>query len=236
MQNRSPYQYYLLPSANPPPHLVNEHNKIYLFWLKLWRDLCRDLKVSDAQLEEDFHRQDLIAALCADSGVMAVHLYSFFSIESLAAREHRYLASNYPPSFFEQLKIQGVNTVMSMEYMTVNPEWRKRKSDIHIGAVLASLGLSLLDYYSIDAAIAPARRDHKVHELAHTFGGESILENVQNHNIACDLISIRKDKLQAHPQSAVESTRIDLWEKRIHINAFNSSASAPSSPKLKRVA
>lgn len=225
-KSRSPYQYYLLPSANPPPQLVEQHNQIYLFWRGLWREVFNGLKVDTSSLEDDFVRQDLIAAICANSGVMAVHLYSFFAIDALASREHRYMTGNYPPEYFERLKKLGVRTVMSMELMAVNPEWRKRKADVHIGAVLVGLAMDVMKQYGIDAAIAPARRDHKVHELAYSFGGEPVIENVMNHNVACDLLACRRELVKPHPNAEIQSLREALWQNRID-------CSQPAPTKLK---
>lgn len=216
---RSPYQYYLLPSATPPRELIDVHNKVYHFWKDMWVEVLGQLKADASHLDDDFLRQDFVAAICNDSGVAAVHLYSFFSLDADASRQHRYLAGNYPAEYFEKLIAMGIRTVMSMEYLTVNPAWRKRKADVHIGAALGGLGLEVMKYYGIDAAIAPARRDHKVHLMAYSQGGDCILENVVNHNVACDLIAIRREKVVPSPDRAVDVLQAELWRGRVHVDS-----------------
>jgi len=103
---------------------------------------------------------------------------------------------------------------MSMEYMTVHPEWRKAQTNVHIGAVLGGLAFEVAKFLNVDAAIAPARRDHKVHEIAYSFGATPIMENVVNHNVSCDLIAGFPPMLHAHKDAGLQKLITDLWKKR----------------------
>ncbi len=211
----SELQYYLLPSGNPPLHLIAKHNQIHRFWKDAWLEILRTLNSDPGQLDDDFLRQDFIGAICSANEVISTHLYSFFSLKSDAAQQHRYLRSNYPSEFFTALTKLGVQTVMSMEYLLVNPKWRKKHGLIPLGEVTATLAFEVMRLYGIDCAIAPARRDHKVHEMAYKLGGECILANVTNHNVPCDLIAIRAAKAIC-PDSNVATLRDSLWKNRIH--------------------
>lgn len=212
-------QLYILPSANPPPHLVKLHDKIFEFWRDIWTQEFNTLHFDTAFLIDDFIRQDFIAAICLGSDVIAVHLYSLLAIDSLAARSHRYFSLNYPPIFFERLGNMNVRKVMSMEYLTVNPAWRKAQANIHIGAVMGAMALHLMEQHKLDAVIAPARRDHKVHELAYARGGDCIVENISNHNVSCDLIACRREKILPHPSKEVSALIAKLWTERLEVRA-----------------
>lgn len=232
-QQERALQYFLLPSANPPAHLVAVHNRVYTFWKSMWEKVMKDLKADASHLEEDFIRQDFIAAICSDQEVVAVHLYSFFALDSLAARDHRYLSGNYPKEFFEKVGKAGIRNVMSLEYLTVNPAWRKHSSKVHMGAALGALGLNVMCQYGIDAVIAPARRDHKIHEMAYAQGGDCIIPEVNVHGVSCDLIAIKRENIVC-PDKNVASLRDELWERRYH---FSSTESVKGSGgKLERVA
>lgn len=212
------YEYYLLPSANPPAHLESKHNLIHKFWKGCWLEVLRQLKADSSRLSDDFLRQDFVAAICSESEVVAVHLYSIFSLNANASLEHRYIRDNYPPEFFAILKSKRVRTVMSMEYLTVNPAWRKSSGSTHMGAVIGSLGLEVMQHFGVDAVIAPARRDHKVHLMAYSQGGECIVENVLNHNVPCDLIAIRRTRVK-EPAPEIALLRDQLWLSRVHIDS-----------------
>jgi len=207
-------QFRLLPSANPPAHLVKQHNELFSLWKKVWTDTLHKLQLDASRLSDEFMRQDLIAAIFVDDTPITAHLYSFFSIDSIASREHGYLNGNYPEIFFQKLKNLQVREVMSMEYMTVHPDWRKSKVAVHIPMVMGGLAMETLKLFKADAAIAPARRDHKVQELAPAYGGESLITNVMNHNILCDLLLCQRKNIKSHASSEIMGMVNDLWARK----------------------
>lgn len=222
-------RYYLLPAANPLPEHRQLHDNAYKLWGDVWRETYAQLSLPVSSLEGEFVRQDLIACIAHEDDPLAIHLYSFFSLSSLAARQHPYLARNYPELFFARLAKQGVGEVMSMEYMTVHPDYRKGKSSVHVAVVLGALAMETLKSFGCDAAIAPARRDHKVHEMAHQHGGESVIANVSNHNVACDLVMCHRDRVVEHPSPEVRQLVRKLWDGR----AYSQSCRPAVSPDRK---
>lgn len=208
-------QYYVLPSANPPPHLVEIHNAIYQLWHSVWTKTLHELGLDAEGLRDEFVRQDFVTSIVHAGQPVTVHLYSFFAIDCLAARQHRYLNGNYPEIYFEKLKKLGVRDVMSMEYMTVHPDWRRARYPI----VAGGLALQVMKLYGADAAIAPARRDHKVHELAPMYGGESLIPKVINHNVECDLLLCRRSTMKPHDDPGIQESVESLWAGRVHAEA-----------------
>lgn len=207
-------QYYLFPSLDPGTRWMKEHDQAFEFWSDTWRKILNGLNFSANNLEEEWGRQDRIACLFDNDKPVAAHLYSFFSLKSKAALSHPYF-KNYTPEFFKKLDAMGVESVMSMEYMTIHPEWRKHSSGFHLGAVLGGLALKVMEHHGLEAAIAPARRDHRVHDLAYIYGGECLVENVVNHNVPCDLVACRQTKVHDHPEALVRQHVQSLWRQRI---------------------
>jgi hypothetical protein len=205
-------KFYLLPSTNPPRELVSVHDATFDLWRQVWKDEFEKLKYEAKGVEDDFGRQDLIASVTIDGQPIAAHLYTFFSIDTRAAREHSYLKNNYPEIYFEKLRELGVRNVMSMEYFTVSPDWRRGQCDVPIGTVLVGLACQTMKHLNQDAAIAPARRDYKVHEVVYSWGGEPIVANVINHGVPCDLLALRADKLAPHPKPEVQRAFESLWK------------------------
>ncbi len=206
-------RYYLMESADIPKQFATEHNRVFSFWYSVWDDILKKLNCDSSVLVDDFVRQDFIASIFEEDRPVAVHLYSFFSLNSIAATQHRYMQM-YPPAFSQKLQDLGVSRVMSMEYMTIHPDWRKHNTGFHLGAVLASLAFKVMRQYGADAAIAPARRDHRVHELAYAYGGDCIMEKVMNHNVLCDLIACRAAKITHHPSPLICEWEEKLWASR----------------------
>jgi hypothetical protein len=207
--------FYLIPAANPEKEFVSIHNKAYHLWRDVWIKVFNDLKFNTAFLIDDFIRQDFISVIMHNDIPAAVHLYSFFSLDCEVAREHRYLKENFTHEYFDRLQSRGVRNVMSMEYMTVHPEFRKGLVNLHIGQILVGLAMFTMKEYGGDAAIAPARRDHKVHDLAYAMGGESVISNVINHNVACDLLMCTKENVRPHENPTIRSAMESLWGRRV---------------------
>jgi hypothetical protein len=207
-------RFYLMPSANPPTDRVYFHNNIYRLWRDIWEQTFAKLGIPAERLNGEFARQDWIACIALGDRPLAVHLYSFFAIDSLSSREHPYMSSNYNELYFARLAKAGVRTVMSLEYMTVHPAFRKGTHGVHLGAVLVGLAMNTMKLSGADAAIAPARRDHKVHELAYAFGGEPVIENVINHNAPCDLLMCQSGKVKPNPSLEINQLMQKLWNGR----------------------
>lgn len=209
-------RYTLLPATDPPENFVELHNKTYKFWKNLWQDVFKTLNFQGADLNQDFTRQDIVAVLHTDSEVAAVHLYTFFSLSADASKEHGYFLNNYPEPYQTKLREKGAQKVMTLEYMSVNPAWRKRNKDrkIHIGAILVGLALKIVEAGAADAAIAPARRDFKVNEIPYQFGGDCIAAEVVNHNVSCDLIACFRGRMKPHPDPRINAAIERLWRER----------------------
>ncbi len=207
-------QYFLFPSGNPSIEFQEIHNKTFGLWMDVWSKVFKELNFDTSGLEDDFLRQDIIATICHKNEPIAIQLYSFLSIDSAAAMSQRYL-KQFPPEFFEKLRSFDATRVMSLEYMTVHPEWRKGKVSFPLGQALIGLSCKVLSQFRYDASIAPARRDYKVHEVIYAWGGEPIVANVSNHNVACDLIAIRKDKYTEHKDKDLQAEVERLWKSRV---------------------
>lgn len=205
-------RYYLLDPADAPGEHQTQ-NKTFSFWQSTWETVLQGLGCDASVLVEEFVRQNLIATIFDGENPVAVHLYSFFSLNSKPASLHPYM-KQYPPLYFDRLHELGVSRVMSMEYMTIHPDWRKHVTGFHLGAVLASLAFRVMRQYGADAAIAPARRDHRVHDLAYAYGGDCVVEKVMNHNVECDLIACRAAKINNHPSPLVCEWEEKLWASR----------------------
>lgn len=225
-------RYFILPSANPPSHLVEVHNAIYETWTEIWTNTFRALALDPAVLKDEFVRQDFVTSIMQGMQPVTVHLYSFFAIDCKAARNHSYLSGNYPEIYFQKVRELGVRNVMSMEYMTVHPDWRRARYPVLAGG----LALQVMKLFGAEAAIAPARRDHKVHELAPMFGGESLISRVMNHNVECDLLLCRRSTMKPHADPAIQLAVETLWDTRVQAQSCEPQWNVIEFPVRKRAA
>lgn len=208
-------QYWILPSANPAQGHVEKHNQIFDFWMGSLIAAYAETNNDPKQLLDEFIYQDFITAICHGDQVIATLLLSFYSIDAKAARAFRYLKDNYPDIYFEKLKRKGATTLMSMQYLTIHPDWRKSQQSVHIATVIVVLGRMFGEGSGIDATIAVARADRKVNEMVYALGGECVIASVENHNTPCDLIAMYKNKPYKIPTEEMNKLVHSLWESRV---------------------
>jgi len=209
-------QFYILPSADPLPEYVEIHDRVFAFWMDSLRAAFRETNNDESALHDEFLRQDLITCICSGEDVVATLLLSRFSLNAEAARTFRYLTENYTELYFQKLKKEGVKSVISMQYLTVHPDWRKRKQPVQIAPALPALAQFVRDdIFPADALIGVARRDVKVNEQIYSLGGKCVVANVDSHNTPCDLIAMYAKDPQQYPSTAVRDLVQDLWENRI---------------------
>ena len=180
MKSNLNLKYCILPAANPAPKHVDSHNKAFSFWFDSLKDAFAETGNDPSSLIDDFIRQDLATVIFAGDEAVASLLLSFYSIDSLVARKFRYLGDTYPEIYFEKLKKHGVHSVMSMQYLTVHPNWRKSKCEFHFAPTIFALAQNIQRAFGVDAIISCVRRDNKVNELVYSLGGECIIANVDN--------------------------------------------------------
>lgn len=210
-------QYYLLSARNPRPDQIDLHDKVFNFWLSIWRPTLAQLNYSDSHLHEDFIRQDLISFICSNGEVIGVLLFSFYSLGPQAVMNFRYMKDNFNDLYFERIKKFGVESVMSMQYLAVHADWRGKKNPEAppITTLLTGLANKVRDLHGIDAGIAPARKDYDSGSACLTLGGDRIIDSLISHNVDCYLIANIKGRTHNHPNPQIQQQVDQLWKHRI---------------------
>jgi hypothetical protein len=212
-------QYYLLSARQPLHHQIELHDKVFKFWLSIWKPTLAELGYNDSHLHDDFIRQDLISCICHKDQVVGVVLFSFYSLGPLAVMDFRYMKDNFNDLFFKKIKKFGVRSVMSMQYVAVHPDWRGRKNPTAppITALLTALANKVRDLYNIDAGIAPIRRDYNTTAASYEMGADCIMEKIKSHNTECDLVASIRRRTFPHPNPEIQNLVEHLWDN--HINS-----------------
>lgn len=195
--------------------MLGDYNRAYAYWKWFWSRLFAENGVQGQVSPDTFFRQERISILAAPDAVVGMSMHTLFNLESLAAREHSYMEYYHEP-FWRPITAQGVRAVVSFEYLTVNPDFRRFRVGVSIGAVLIGLGLRLARDLDGDAAvIAPARRDLGVHRLARDQGAVSIIEDVMVHGTPCDLIVFYPSAVRLPSDPEVAKLIEYFWERSV---------------------
>lgn len=180
--------YHLIPGRSSDLSSINSlelHNRAFGFWREQWDQVLTSLDGTKTEAG-DFTRQDVIAAICDEEQILALHLYSLFRLDSAADQNHHYFNSSFEPAFIARMRDEGFKKVMSMEYLTVSPEVRRssalRETKLSLAHVIMGLGTHMQRALGADAAIGPCRCDVKVDKLAQEFGA-FVGEQREMHNV-----------------------------------------------------
>ncbi len=197
---------------------VELRNKAYEAWYKVWSKVYQD-RGSDFKLSSDeFSRQDLVCALLLEEQIVAMHLYSFFNLQSTPDKKSHYF-DFFSESYLQALSQKNVKSVMSMEFLTVVPEFRKRNFGFPTGSLICELGTRMFGLTQADAIVAPARIDVKVHEIAYDIGFDCIEKSVMQRGFECDMIACFQGKQKRSDIPRVSTTADEIWKSKTIMNS-----------------
>lgn len=233
MKDVSKLKYVILSGHFPKdPALHALHNKAFLYWKNFWNNVFKENGTNDQVNPDHFWRQDMVTILMNGEDIVALHLYSFFHLKSIAAKNHSYFVEGFNEEYFEKLNKRQGSSVMSLEYLTVAADWRKKDCGISLGSVFVGLACLHQKLHDVSVLIAPARVDVKVDRMMEEYGGEVIVGGLEMHNTPVSLMAIFNDKSKKHPDQNVNSAVEKLWKDRIDYTQ----ADQDTKTKIKKVA
>ncbi|MBX3039605.1 MAG: hypothetical protein KF789_02715 [Bdellovibrionaceae bacterium] len=210
-------------------HILGRHNLIrddlslrneaFTAWKEVWESVYNKSDSNYALKADEFERQDLITCIKIGERIAALHLYSFHHLESLACRSTHYF-DFFTENYFKVLESNGVKTAMSMEFLTVHPDFRKSNVGFPLGSTLGQLGALIWQQANVDAIIAPARNDLKVNEAAYDQGFRCIEKETNQRGFICDLIALFRGEQKSSSDPLIRQATTTLWErKKIYASA-----------------
>lgn len=129
----------------------SQYDKILNFWQNYWHQELGIVLNPDV-----FHRQDKITYLEREDEVIGMHFYSYYNLHSDFYEDY---FKNYPLSNLSKLLANKVQSIQTMEYLMVSPDWSLKKSGLAIAPILVSLGMKHHELEECEASITIARSD-----------------------------------------------------------------------------
>jgi hypothetical protein len=230
MKNKENFELILLPGKCLPGGIFSElYDAVYAKWKETWLKVFTDVGSPQAWNADTFFRGDMIPVILHEGKIAAFYLATTYSLQSAWVRDHSYF-SIYPKSAIDRLLDHGVRNVMSYEYMTVLPEYRKSRLGFSLGGVLAELGLSVREELACDAGVGVALLSHKVDQIAHNVGGFTLVKEARRGNLVCEIVGFLKQSDQPYPERQVHELAEYLWKSKISVNRFGNSVAAEKLP------
>lgn len=193
------------------------HNKAYAYWKAFWRNVFKDNGLQgDVLRKEDFLREDFITILSHKGEIAGMHLYCQFDLELEATRDHVYFMHNYGSQFTGQLRENGIRNIMTIEYLTVDPAWRKSKVGASLGHVFCALGAQIASYLEVDAAVSACRMDVGANEMLAKCGGISY-GKTDLYNTPVEYMVIPRNLNHPHSDPLVAGLVDHYWSNRVDL-------------------
>ena len=211
------YKYQILPARPIDIHFpcdVELHNRAYMYWRDFWKDIFAQTGHADHLNRDHFIRQDKIAVITAGDDIVGMHLYGFHRFDANACRDNPFFDDLDETSRL-RLRQDGLVYGMCMEYLTVNPQYRKSKTGIPFGEILIGLGLEIMKQNGLDCVFGTAREDVKVDQMAALFGGRAYSSSIKKYDYPCCLMVIADSVRHLHPNLAQRELIKNLWDHRI---------------------
>ena len=209
-------KYVLIPGKMEPSHPYFElYKNVYHLWKTTWKKVFGDVGSPDHFSPDDFYRQDIIPVICYEDEPIAAHFYTLFHMENPAALDHHYF-DIFPEESLMKLQQSQSKRLMSMEYLTVAPGFRKSVMGFSLAEVIGTLGVRLLKEIHYDAALGVAVKAATVDKMATKVGFDFLGRNVGRGNLVCDIVIKHLDTVRApfHPDHKTDEYIQNLWAHR----------------------
>ncbi|MEK2688887.1 hypothetical protein [Bdellovibrio sp. GT3] len=214
------FQYHLFNPRALSADTVQLSNDVYDLWKKVYKDVLGS--VGEPLNPDDFHRCDVIVAVTDNNKVFGFHMYSVFDLRSNALRDHHYMAA-FDDIIIQKFKSLGINTIMSMEYLTVSPDYRSRNSDVNWAEIIIALGSKVMEAGGWDGLVGTARKDLHVRRKAEK-SGTNYFGSVKKMNYECEIVMTQRGRVQRLPDSKHADLVDVLWDaKANHTDILNES-------------
>lgn len=194
-------------------------NSIYQLW-----NSTHSAVTNGAVHADQFLRNDVAVGIFSGPRAVACHLYGFFNIESEAARASRYFGS-ISESTWDYLWQHEFKNLMSLEFLSVDPEFRKSKVGFSLGEVLISLGQRFVMSTGLDACTGVSRVDVKVERTAESLGFRTVQRGLQIYGYECSFQVSPWREVKAPSDPQVLDVVNQLWATRADIYGYTQETS-----------
>lgn len=200
-------------------HLLNFHtpqieqivimNSVYDSWKRVFTEVVQ--AVGGTLDPDDFFRSDYVLAVSSGSELVAFCNLTFFDLRLRSSLEHHYMKA-LKTDLPAQLRFQGLQCLLAVEYLTVHPDWRKKKSEVPWLEVLTGLTLKIMDDSYADAVIGTPRIDLKVPDACKILESREIQEPITKMSYPCAVILFEKQKQRKFKNPVTQKYVQDLLQ------------------------
>lgn len=203
------------------PRLINYGDlceplpQTFQVWKAVWENELSAIGRMRSLRADDLIRYDLACCLMYGDQPIGAHLYSFYNLKSLLHRDTHCLLTYFDENSLNLCLSKGCQILMSYEYLTVSPNFRKREVPIRFGDLLLRLGVKVFLSTHAEGIVTCTRDTRRVHEMIERVEFERVRSGFQIHNEDSSLyVYLKKDDLTLK-DSDLDPLVEDLWINRV---------------------
>lgn len=203
-------KYYLLDMSRLTDNNYEIVESAFQTW---WDTYSKEYLQRGQKLNPDtFWNTKILAVMTWHNRVIGTHIYNPFHLCIPSAISHSYF-NDLTPEKIQELKSQKIQSLMSMEYLLVHPDFRGKQFDFKWAEVVIGLGLKFMTESPWDAAIGIARDDKKVTQMSARMGATS-QGQLEKMKTPCQIMLLHKNGYQPHPNQNTAQIIHKLWENK----------------------
>ena len=205
------YKYYLLSPRLVEDKHIFQFNQLYKTWKNIFSEVVEG---TGGQLDpDDFFRNDYISAITHKNEVIGLSTMTIFDLRLQSTLDHHYIKS-LNSGVIESLLSEGHSRILSIEYLTILPEWRKHQSTVNWGEILIGLNLKVLDNSIADIVLGTPRTDVKVLQMSQNMDAFEIQEPIIKMGYPCAVVMVKKQTHRKFSSISTSEYVESLWRLR----------------------
>lgn len=183
------------------------YNKTYLHWKQIWSQV---LNLENDLHSDTFLRQDLICPIIyKNEQIIGLICCTFFD-----GKVDAYLDQSYLSGFKNKISSdEFAREFMSIEYLSVDEQYRKTKIGFSLGDVLLGLSMKVFLQSSAQFVLGTARSVIKVDRNCFDFGFSNLGE-IQKYGHPCTLIYNSRTTCRENSSPILNEIISYLWQNR----------------------
>lgn len=206
--------------------LSSEVDPLRAYWLDFWCRVFAKNGVSFRPSAFDFDSSDLVSVITLDGDLAAILLHRVKDLDPSAIEKDPYFAGEAGALFLERLRSMNLHKVLTAEYLTVHPQFLRRKTGIDLMELFIRLMIYHIEKLGLDGSVAKCRKDIRVADAYFAQGARPLVADVLMHNTPTDFCALTRawEKPISDPQLScfVE----DLWNRSFSNPNSNQSQNA----------
>lgn len=212
-------KYCLMPGRYLGQNYKNIYSDIYQFWRSQWLNVFQEIHEPFSGGSEEFCRHEEVTCLLYKNKVVASALLDYFDINNSVYCKHSYF-SYYPEEVIEKIKdLSEGKPIFTLEYLAVDPEFRKK---FHFSEIIFALAVHRLQESNSSVMICCTRNSRKINELSYKLGAKPITQNYMVHGEPADFLYFNKSaSMPVVSQHETHGYVQKLWDEKLFIPSLN---------------